>query len=153
MRPARTHPAITRSDLIRATLATPIAASSGCFAGPNRPILFASQPPQERRSGATGDSLLPEAEAELADPTGLGRRLEELRDRRKILARKVGRGDDFEAEDLFDTTERKWRRVEVKLDEARAEASKPLNMARMRNVDRLIETIEETYYELEQLLD
>lgn len=60
---------------------------------------------------------------------------------------------DLEADDLWSSNERRWRRLEVKLRKAEAEADAPLNAPRSRNIDRLIQAIEEAYYELEQLLD
>ena len=78
--------------------------------------------------------------------------LDDLRSRRDRIRRQV-EGRDFEAEALFASCERRWRRIEKKLIEARKNDRNPLNRSRVRNVDQHVEAIEEAYYELENLLD
>ena len=61
--------------------------------------------------------------------------------------------DDIEAWELFAATERRWRRLERKLSEAGEAPERPVNEARCRNVDAIIEALEEAYYQLDKLLD
>ena len=75
-----------------------------------------------------------------------------LNQRRGEMRRQVYDAD-YEADDLWSDTERRWRRLETKLHKAEKAAAAPLNSPRARNVDRLIARIDEAYYELERLLD
>jgi ABC-type transporter Mla subunit MlaD len=77
--------------------------------------------------------------------------LDDLRDRRRRIRPHVD-DCDLEAEALFETCERRWRRIEKKLADAAENASKPLNRGRVKNVDALVEAIDEAYSELEDLL-
>ncbi len=74
--------------------------------------------------------------------------LDDLRERRDRIRREV-EDRDLEAEALFETCERRWRRIEKKLAEARKRADDPINRSRVRNVDQLVEAIDEDYYELD----
>ena len=76
--------------------------------------------------------------------------LDDLRERRGRIHGDV-HDRDLEAEALFDTCERRWRRIERKLANARKHERQALNASRARNVDQLVEAIDEDYYELERM--
>lgn len=78
--------------------------------------------------------------------------LDSLRDRRSEVRNAID-DSDIEASQLFAAAERHWRRIERKLAEAVASGERARNSARARNVDNLIQSIEEVYFDLEKLLD
>jgi hypothetical protein len=60
---------------------------------------------------------------------------------------------DLESGSLWSDTERRWRRLEAKLGKAEADAGAAVSRARCQNVDRLIEVIDDAYFELDRLLE
>lgn len=78
--------------------------------------------------------------------------VESLRDLRAELRRRISEFD-LEAESIWSQQERRWRRLEVKLTKVAERTGEGVHSGLATNIDNLIALMEESYQELDGLLD
>lgn len=80
------------------------------------------------------------------------REIESLRDTRAEIRRRLSELD-LEGQALWEDQERRWRRLEVKLRKLASRSTEHVNPGLATNIENLMATLEETYEDLDALLD
>jgi hypothetical protein len=78
--------------------------------------------------------------------------IESLRDIRSEMWRRRNELD-FEGESIWESQERRWRRLETKLQKLAARKTETVHPGLATNIENLVAALEESYEELDGLLD
>lgn len=78
--------------------------------------------------------------------------VDRLRDVRAELRRRLHELD-IEGEEIWDQQERRWRRLESKLTKLGNRSSSSVNLGLATNIDNLMAALDESYVELDDILE
>jgi len=80
------------------------------------------------------------------------REIESLRDTRAEIRRRLNELD-LEGEALWEDQESRWRRLELKLRKLMARSTERVHPGLATNIENLVASLDETYQDLDSLLD